>query len=130
VEPETADGNIQGCESAERPYHDDCKTDFFVRFTECRLLEGFARLDDASGQRHLPTVPVQRVRTDGQYDVGAVLERKDQQQACCVTDSIRAGTRKPVASGLRSHERLSRRPRQGAPEARFQAGEGVKELHS
>ena len=81
MKAETGDGNIDRRQCAEHPHALERQRDLLVRFAQRRLLEGFARLDDAARQRHLAAVPAERLRAHRQHDVRAIADRKTQQQA-------------------------------------------------
>ena len=83
--------------------------DLFVRFAQRRLLEGFARLDDAAGKRNLAAVPPERVGANGQDEMSDVVERKEQEQAGGVADAGGVDARRPFARRHRREAALAPR---------------------
>ena len=82
------------------------QADFLVRLTQRRLLERFARIDDAARQRDLSAVPAERVRANGQHEMGAAVDRKDQQQARRMANSGGIESVGPLTPRLRGENGL------------------------
>ena len=103
MQPESGDGNIEWRERAQYANPVGGQPDFFVCFPKGRLLECLARFDDAAGERHLPAVAPERVRSKRQQDVCGAVNGKDQQQSRGVTNSRRVESGRPLSTWPRGY---------------------------
>lgn len=106
METEAADWNIDWRERAENPRVGAREGDFLVGLTQRRLLERLARVHGAARQRDLSAVPAQRVRSNGQHDMRAMVDRKDQQQARRMANPGGIESLRPPTRGLRGKDSL------------------------
>ena len=109
MQTESADWDVERRQRAERHHVVGCKRNFFVRFPERRLLKRFARVDDAAGQRHLTAMPLERIGTHRQDDMGCVgLRSYGVSQSVAAQASVWRSTRRgntsrsPAASRIRA----------------------------
>jgi hypothetical protein len=91
-----------------------------VRLAKRRLLEGFARFDDAARQGHLSAVAPEPVRAYRQDDVRAIIDGKEQQQPGRVAEVRRVEARRPLATRAGRQNLLGRGAGKGAGQGRLE----------
>jgi len=100
-----------------------------MRLAERCLLDRLSWFGDPSGQGHLPPMTTEGVRSNGQDDVGAGLDREHQQQTGGMADVRVLKTRRPRPTGLRGHQRLGGSAWKRLSESNLQPVERVVKRH-
>ncbi len=112
MQAEAAHRNVERRQRSEHAHIVDPQRDFFARLAQRRLLDGFARLDAAAGQRHLTAVSVQRVGAHREHDVRTVDDGEHEQKARRLPEACRVEGRWPAPARPRSEDLLRRSARE------------------
>ena len=102
MQAEPLTGMSSGVSASEQAHAVGDERDLLVCFAQRRLLERFARFDDAARQRHLSAMP-HRDRSAPSATRGRARHGEDEQQSGGVTNARRIESGGPVAPRVRRH---------------------------
>ena len=129
MQAKTADGDVNGRENAKAPRLARRQTDFLLGLPKRRFVVGFASLDNAARQRHLAAMSIQGLRPNRENNVWLIVEREEQQQSGCMSNTLDGKPGGPVAPRPRGHQRVSSGAREGAGQRNLEPLQDFSKRH-